>query len=340
MTSAPVTVVIPTYNRRDIVRDAIDSVLGQTRLPAQILIVDDGSKDDTAESVSSYGDAVQYCYQSNAGLSAARNHGIWAATQPFVAFLDDDDVWHPRKIELQMRCFELEPAIGLLAAEQFDWPASEFPTVGENVDRYLRSVTWEQLVVRTLIPISSVVVRRELFERTGVFDVAMRSSEDRDLFLRAAELTRLGLLAMPLSGYRDTPGSMCKNPSGREEAMRQILRRLDERGVWNRRWLLRRKSYSFMHHCCSDAHARFGNHARAVVRTIKSLGYYPLPYSADEVRMRFERPKRLAVNLLRLAGLKKSDRDTSPRQLPATNALSRSRQGPAHCCGHGAARAT
>src|SRR5690349_3902585 len=107
MQRAPVSVVIPTFNRGDLVCDAINSALAQTLVPRQIIVIDDGSKDDTGERLRSlYGGRIEYRRQANAGLPAARNHGIAAATEPFVAFLDDDDAWHPRKIELQMRSFE------------------------------------------------------------------------------------------------------------------------------------------------------------------------------------------------------------------------------------------
>jgi glycosyltransferase involved in cell wall biosynthesis len=322
MKLAPVSVVIPTYNRRDIVRDAIDSALAQTLPPSQIIVVDDGSKDDTGAHLrTTYGDAIDYRRQVNAGLSAARNHGIRAATQPLIAFLDDDDVWHPRKLELQAQCFERNPELGLLGAEQFDWPAESFPDSPADPSTVLRTITWEQLVIRTLIPVSSVVVRRDVFPRAGEFDVTFRSSEDRDFFLRVARVARVGMLDAPLSGYRDTPGSMCKDPVGREAAMRRILREIDQRGEWRGRWVLRRKAYSFMHHVCSDANARAGNHAGSVMRTLKSLANYPLPYRRDEARMPFDRPRRLAVNTLRMLRLKSPDRIGAARPLPDTNAL-------------------
>src|SRR5262249_48237002 len=134
MGHAPVSVVIPTFNRREIVLDAIDSVLAQSLPPAQIIVIDDGSKDDTAAALSAYSGRIEYHYQPNAGLSAARNHGIRLAREQFVAFLDDDDVWHPRKLELQLRCFELKPALGLLGARQFNWPAAAFPTAPDGID--------------------------------------------------------------------------------------------------------------------------------------------------------------------------------------------------------------
>jgi glycosyltransferase involved in cell wall biosynthesis len=327
MTRAPVSVVIPTYNRRHIVPDAIDSALRQTLPPSQIIVIDDGSKDDTAEGLRGYGDRITYFRQTNAGLPAARNRGISLAREPYVAFLDDDDVWHPRKLELQMACFEREDDLGMVGAEQFDWPALRFPEVRGSAAESFYAVKWEQLVVRALIPISSVVVRRDVLDRAGVFDVSMKSSEDREWFLRVAEVARIGMLNVPLSGYRDTPGSMCKNPEGREEALREILRRLDERGAWRGRWLLRRKSYSFVCRGCSDAYSRAGDPKAAVVRILKSLAWYPLPYTGGDARMPFERVRRLAVNVLRMMGLKRSDQESSARAIPISDALNALRRG-------------
>jgi hypothetical protein len=211
--------------------------------------------------------------------------------------------------------------LALLGAEQFDWPAEVFPHAPADPSTVLRTVTWEQLVIRTLIPVSSVVVRRDVFARAGEFDVTFRSSEDRDFFLRVARIARVGMLDTPLSGYRDTPGSMCKDPVGREAAMRRILRDIDQRGEWGGRWVLRRKAYSFMHHVCSDANARAGNHAGSVLRTLKSLANYPLPFQRDEARMPFDRPRRLVVNALRMLRLKSPDRIGAARPLPVVNAL-------------------
>ena len=321
MNQAPLTVVIPTFNRKHIVRDAIDSVLLQTVAPAQVIVIDDGSKDDTGQALRSYGDRISYVYQSNAGLSAARNHGIRLAAQPFVGFLDDDDVWHPRMVELQMECFRRQERLGLLGAERFDWPCREFAPVSGDPVAKLRPVTWEQLVVRTLIQVSSVIVRREILDRVGGFDVAMKSSEDREWFLRVAEVAPVAELGLPLCGYRDTPGSMCKDPSAREPAMREILHRLDQKGAWRGRWLLRRKAYSHMHHTCSVVHAWAGDHAGAVRQGLKSLVAYPLPYRREEVNMPLARPKRLAVNLLRLARLKQRDGGSAGKPRPAADAL-------------------
>ena len=326
MNVAPVSVVIPTYNRRDLVCDAIDSALAQTLPPAEIIVVDDGSVTQTGEKLKQYGERIRYHYQANAGLSAARNTGMGLATQTYIGFLDDDDVWHPRKLELQMQALTRRPEVALIGAQQFDWPAAEFPPAPANVDGIVRPATWEQLVIKTFIPVSSVLVRRDVVEKVGGFDVQLKSSEDRDFFLRVAEVAPLAFIDTPLSGYRDTPGSMCKHALGREQSMRLILSRLDARDAWRGRWLLRRKAYGYMHHNLSDAHARAGGYPGSILRTLKSLAWYPLPFRPDEVHMPLERPKRVAVNLLRMMKLKSPDRDPSKRPAPAANALAPLRQ--------------
>lgn len=322
MAHMPVSVIIPTYNRRHLVCDAIDSVLAQSRSAAEIIVVDDGGKDGTGDTLRSYGGKIRYVFQENAGLSAARNHGIRLATQPFVAFLDDDDVWHPRKLEWQMPVLERDPGLGMIGAEQFDWPIAAFPEIPAVSTKSLIPVSWERLVIKTLVPVSSAIIRRSVLDQVGNFDMSglLFGSEDRDMFLRVAEVARVAMFDVPLIGYRDTVGSMCKKPAAREQAMREILRRLDEGKVWGGRWLLRRKAYSFLVINCSDAEARAGNHTGSILRILESLAWYPLPYRRAETRMLLERPRRLAVNVLRLLKLKRPDA-LAAKTAPAANAL-------------------
>src|SRR5262245_24730960 len=96
-----VSVVIPTFNRAHLITGAIESVLAQTLPPLEIIVVDDGSTDDTPERLAPYLDRIVFLGQENRGVSAARNAGIQAARGNLIAFLDSDDVWHPRKIEIQ-----------------------------------------------------------------------------------------------------------------------------------------------------------------------------------------------------------------------------------------------
>src|SRR4051794_37497436 len=117
-----VSAIIPTYNSGPLVVEAVQSVLAQTRPADEIIVVDDGSTDDTAERLASFGDRIIYHRQTNRRVAAARNTGLRMSTGDFVAFLDADDAWHPQKLERQLAVLNFRPEIGLLATGVSDWP--------------------------------------------------------------------------------------------------------------------------------------------------------------------------------------------------------------------------
>src|SRR5260370_1463016 len=209
LNQAPVSVVIPTHNSGHLLIEALDSVLAQTLSPAEIIVVDDGSTDGTRELLIPYRTRVRYLYQDNQGPSAARNRGIAEANNEFVAFLDADDVWHPRKIALQMAGFDSDPAFGLLGTKAIAWPAEAFPEIDNSKPSPpLIRVSWSQLAVRNPFITSSVIIRRELWEKAGGFDLALRGSEDPDLWLRLSWHSRVGNLQHALTGLRPVAGSL------------------------------------------------------------------------------------------------------------------------------------
>src|SRR5687768_16286416 len=105
-----VSVVIPTFNRKNLVVRTIESVLAQTRAPLEVIVVDDGSTDSTSDALRKDGDRIVYVFQSNAGVSAARNRGMQKATGDAIAFVDSDDVWLPRMLEVLVAPLETSPA--------------------------------------------------------------------------------------------------------------------------------------------------------------------------------------------------------------------------------------
>src|SRR5581483_8515222 len=180
-----ISVVIPAYNAGRYVTQAIDSVLAQTPRPCEILVINDGSTDDTEERLLPYWNDIRYIAQPNQGVSASRNRGIQEARGDFVAFLDADDVWHPRKLDLQMQVFARRPELGFLSTQRFPWPASEFPDIAATDPRdSLVSIPWSRLVAQNLLDTSSLVCRRELLETVGPFDTRMQGPEDHDLWVR------------------------------------------------------------------------------------------------------------------------------------------------------------
>jgi glycosyltransferase involved in cell wall biosynthesis len=217
-----VSVIIPTYNRADTLPRAIDSALGQTHRAVEAIVVDDGSRDGTAELMERrYADEprVRFFRQENAGVSAARNRAMRAARGDYLAFLDSDDVWKPWKIELQLACFRAFPEAGMvwtdmeaidpsgrvcdgrylrtMYAESYRWFTREtlFP---KRTD--LAGGAWEaavgrpeagcgtifsQMIMGNLVHTPTVLLRRDRFERVGFFDETLRlAGEDYDYHLR------------------------------------------------------------------------------------------------------------------------------------------------------------
>ncbi len=269
--------------------------------------MDDGSTDDTPQRLAPYMDRICYVRQPNGGVAAARNTGIARAQGDLIAFLDADDVWHPRKLEWQTRAMAANPGIGLLGSAVYDWPAPATPQVQGAGTARIRRIEREALAVRNYLATSSVLARRDLVREIGPFDVALRGPEDHDYWLRAVERSAIGVLELPLTGYRSAPGSLSKRAASMEAGMLRILDSLDARGFWRGDRLLRRRAYGYVAYACSNLHGAAGDQALAVRRLLRSLVLYPLPLRRSEAGSPFVRARRMAVLLLRLLGIKRPE---------------------------------
>jgi glycosyltransferase involved in cell wall biosynthesis len=294
-----ISVVIPSYNCGRFLNEAIESALAQTLPPTEIVVIDDGSTDDTRDRVDRYAGQVRYIHQENQGVSAARNTGIRHAACDLVAFLDADDVWHPRKLEIQVPVLEGEPELGFVGAREYDWPADNHPTLPDRMP-VIQRIPWRDLVVKNYFATSALLVRREVLERAGPFDVTLQGPEDYDMWLRMAEIAPGANLDFPLSGYREVPGSISKHTVRMQNGMRRILRKLDGRNAWKGDWRLRRKAYSYCDYSCAYMFGAAGCHGRALGNAVRSLAGYPWPYRRDEVRMSLARLRLAGVSLGRL----------------------------------------
>jgi glycosyltransferase involved in cell wall biosynthesis len=266
------------------VAEAAASALRQTYAPADVIIVDDGSTDDTRERLKSFGSPVRYIYQENQGVAAARNRGLAEATGDVIAFLDADDVWHSRKLEIQIECLRRHTEMGLIGTETVDWPSQGFPEFA-NSTMLPTVIRLDDLVVKNLFVTSSVVVRRSVLDRVGDFDRALHGPEDYDLWLRVAQASVVANLPLPLTGYRNVPGSLGKRAFSMEEGMRIILQKLEAAGVFSGRTMLRRKAWSYLYASCGYMYGAERRHGTALKLLTKSLLLYPCPYRRREVRM-------------------------------------------------------
>jgi glycosyltransferase involved in cell wall biosynthesis len=192
-----VSVIIPTFNRAWSIRRAIDSVLTQDYKNYQLIVVDDGSTDETSGILSSYGNAIKTIHQPNSGVSAARNRGIAAASGRLVAFLDSDDYWLPLKLSTQVDFFLSHPDALICQTEEI-WIKNNRRVNPKKRHQKPSGFMFSQSLHLCLISPSAVMIRKELFDEVGFFDETLTACEDYDLWLRATCRHPAYLIDMPL----------------------------------------------------------------------------------------------------------------------------------------------
>lgn len=193
--------IIPTWNRRELVQRALRSVLAQTRAVDEIIVVDDGSTDGTAEALAAaFGDRIVYVRQSNAGVSAARNRGLALARGRFLTLLDSDDEWLPDKTRLQREWLDAHPDFGMVLCD-----VERVGPDGARIDVLSRRralpedgfVLGHLLRDPALVP-ASVMLRREVHAAVGGFDESLATAEDLDWHLRIGARFPIGVVEQPL----------------------------------------------------------------------------------------------------------------------------------------------
>ena len=200
-----VGVVIPSYNAADFLPQAIESVLKQTAIIDDIVVVDDGSTDQTEDVVKRFTeDGVRYIKQANQGSAGARNTGVRSLSTDYICFLDTDDSWLPNKTTLQrdilMRRFE----IGLVSGDQIFWdPERSIRKVRRFSGQPTRHLLRRKLALSNIVGNPSMVmVRRSIFEDVGLFDPSLRFGDDWDMWLRIAANSDIAFADEPVAVYR------------------------------------------------------------------------------------------------------------------------------------------
>ncbi len=175
-----VSCVIPVYNGERFLAQAVESVLAQAYSPMEIIVVDDGSTDGTKDIADRFGNELTYVRQSNAGPSSARNHGIRLSSGEFVAFLDSDDLWRPRKTAIQLQRFEARPELAICTAQmQNFWSEEVQHEVSTLMDGRLTEIQPNLG--------SSFMARRSVFQTIGFLDTAFKHRDIQELILRAVD---------------------------------------------------------------------------------------------------------------------------------------------------------
>lgn len=229
-----VSVVIPCFNRGYCIKPCIESVLGQSFQDFEVIVVDDASRDDTRDRVSSLRDPrIRYiAHESNRGGAAARNTGIEAATGEFLAFLDSDDRWAPGKLQKQ---------VGLLRAKGTDYGFSYTWLIGQDpageelwrLSKTIEGLAEEKLLVENCVgTFSSVVARRAALKEVGGLDEKMRSCQDWDLYVRLNAITKVCCVPEFLVYYqqnRSDQNRISVNPTSIILGRRRMLQKMESR---------------------------------------------------------------------------------------------------------------
>lgn len=256
-----VSVVVPTHDRAALIGETLEAILAQSVRPLEVIVVDDGSRDDTRAICARFGDAIRYLWQENRGVSAARNVGMRATRGDWVAFCDSDDVWHPTKLEVQLQVVsttgarwcvsgcglvgpagegrvssrlgfeEVFPVFAELARspeEHFThWLSSQDVRVGNREIQVFAGDAFGLLFEGNVILPSAVLAARELLDDVGAFDESARAAEDTEYFHRVAARAPLAIVMDRLLDYRMGHPSLVSTSKAEaliETALRSIER--------------------------------------------------------------------------------------------------------------------
>ncbi len=193
-----VSVIIPTHNRAEVIGEAVESVLAQTYRDLEIIVVDDGSTDRTRDALAGYlashGERVRYVWQENAGAPAARNTGMRAATGDYIAFLDSDDIYLPRRLEVGVGALEADARLGASYLDQRTVDVNGAVLLGSRIERFGGPASgWilPALFRGDLVQTNTITIRREALAAVGGFDERLWSGQDTDLWWRLAKQWRI-----------------------------------------------------------------------------------------------------------------------------------------------------
>lgn len=272
MQNGLVTVVIPNYNYAHYLRETLDSVFAQTYPEIEVIVVDDGSKDDSREILESYGGRITAIFQQNQGVSAARNNGAAAGSGEFIAFLDADDLWLPEKIEKQIARFTADQRLGLVHVG-----VDEIDAAGNSLLHRLEGSEGDAATDLLLLGRKGVLgggsgfmVRRAVFDEIGGFDLHLSTSADFDLFFQVSCRYCVGFVVEILIRYRIHSSNMHSNVNVMEHDMMLAF----EKAFANAEppiASLKRKAYGRLHRTLAGSYCAAGKYASSARHLALSL---------------------------------------------------------------------
>ena len=200
-----ITVIIPTYNRYELLKRALNSVYSQIHMPKEVIVVDDGSTDNTAQIQKQF-PFTKYIYQKNSGVSAARNLGIKNSTCQWIAFLDSDDEWHKEKLSWHVEFHKNNPFVKMSYTDEMWIRDKKQVKIPKKYSKHGGDI-FDKCLSHCIIAPSAVLIHKDLFDEVGLFDESLEVCEDYDLWLRVACGNSIGLIDKKLiikyAGHKD-----------------------------------------------------------------------------------------------------------------------------------------
>lgn len=275
-----VDVIIPAYNAAKYLAAALASVEAQTFEDWRIVLIDDGSTDNTAEVAAPFMERLEqrftYIRQENQGLPAARNTAIRNSSSEYMALLDSDDIWLPNRLAESLRYLESHPRVGVShSSVAFVDETGEILKTFDTPQKHGEGMVAPYIYMRKLqLPCPTVTFRRSCIEKVGLFDETMRATEDRDLWFRIALHFEVGFIPKVLAHYRVSAASMSSDPNRMLQAQLRFIEK--HYGAPGCGALTRRIALSHCYRQYAEALEFRGKHWNALKSASRSLGFYPL----------------------------------------------------------------
>ncbi len=281
-----VSVIIPAYNRGHFIAETIDSALAQTYQDYEIIVVDDGSTDNTKEAVEHYGNKVRYFYQENRGQAAAQNFAARQAKGEYLALLDADDVWFPEKLEKQVPVLDQNPDLGFVCTETFAYENGKKLYHWKKPEG--KTESFQSIFEGNFIINATVLIRKDCFLTVGGFDEKLRTTQDLDLWLRLSRKYKFRYLNIPLVKYRLHAQNLHKNAKQKLKDHLYIFSKednvghLDSRG---KRIKIAREYYDFVPDFLKQKdYFNAGICCLKAILTYPFVGYYYVPYRPHKIK--------------------------------------------------------
>ena len=303
-----VSIILPSFNRAYLLPRAIKSILNQTFQDFELIIVDDGSSDNTEEVLNSFKDKriIYIRHDRNKGASAARNTGLKVASGEYIAFQDSDDEWIPDKLEKQIKVFEAAPSeVGVVYTSFWKYLNNNEKIYIPNPKIKLKEkYIFKELLKHNFIGLPTAIIRKECFEKVGRFDEELSCLEDWDLFIRISRYYQFMFIDEPLLLSYYTPGSVNEQEGNiKVNALRLILQK-NWRDLVLDEYLLARHYFNIGNSLCLDRKVKEGRKffiesVKLYPLNIKSLLAFALSFGGGVLYKKTQRTKKLLKRKIR-----------------------------------------